>query len=363
MSLPSDADRARHYAPALTRRQLMHQMVMAAVWAAVPAPVVAPVQLAQQPSVAPAAAMFLQALTPEQRQCAMFPFDSPERFDWHYIPRRRKGLPIKEMTAEARTAAHQLLRSVLSEAGYRKAVDIMRLEEVLRQMELFGLSRDMENYAFTVFSTVDAPFPLGWRLEGHHLSLNVTIVKAAHGAATPVFMGAHPAEVREGPLKGLRALAQEQDLAFELLRRLDPNQRRKVLFAARSLGDIVSGPGRSDDIKLPVGLPLAEMTPAQREATARLLEAYVRNVRNEFAEAQLRSVYEAGIDKLHFAWAGNLEPGQAHYYRLHGPTLLIEFDNTRNAANHIHSVWHDLRNDFGADLLRTHYETGHQHRP
>jgi Protein of unknown function (DUF3500) len=339
----------------------MRQIIAAPMWAALPPSVVAKVQIPQQPTVTQAPSRFIQALAPESRQRAMFPFATSERFNWHYIPRRRMGLPIKDMTAGERTAAHQLLRSALSEAGYRKVIDIMRLEEVLRQQELFGFSRDIENYAFTVFSTEDALFPLGWRVEGHHLSLNFTVVNETQSSVTPAFLGAHPAEVRDGPLKGLRALAQEQDLAFELMRLLDPSQRRKALFAARSFGDIVSGPGRSHDLKSSVGLPLAEMTPAQRDATIRLIEEYVRTARHDIAAAQLRSLYEVGIDKLHFAWAGSLEPDRAHYYRLHGPTLLIEYDNTRNDANHIHSVWHDVRNDFGADLLRTHYGTGHHH--
>jgi Protein of unknown function (DUF3500) len=362
MKPPSDRDHVRSAGRPLSRRQLLRQMITAATWAALPPPIIAQAQIPQQPTFTQAPRAFLQGLAPDKRQRAMFPFDSPERFNWHYIPRRRMGLAIKDMTAEERTAAHQLLRSALSEAGYGKVIAIMRLEEVLRQMELFGFARDMENYACTVFSTVDAPFPLGWRFEGHHLSLNFTIVDEAQSAVTPAFLGAHPAEVRDGPLKGMRVLAQEQDLAFELLRQLDPSQRRKALFAARSLGDIVSGPGRSDDLKLPVGLPLAEMTPAQREAAIRLVEEYLHNVRDDMAAAQLRSVHEAGLDKLHFAWAGSLEPDQAHYYRLHGPTLLIEYDNTRNNANHIHSVWHNLRTNFGGDLLRAHYETGHHHR-
>lgn len=362
MNLPSDGYHAHQYGQPITRRQLMRQIIAGAMYAALPPPAVTQVQLAQWQAPAQAAGVFLQTLAPEKRRRAMFPFDSPERFNWHYIPRRREGLPLKDMTTEERADAHLLLRSALSEAGYRKVVDIMRLEEVLRQTEFFPFSRDPENYAFTVFSTAGAPFPLGWRVEGHHLSLNFTIVNDRHGAVTPAFMGAHPAEVRAGPLKGLRALAQEQDLAFELMRHLDPSQRRKVLLATRSLGDIVSGPGRSGELKLPVGLPLAEMTPAQRDGTMRLLQEYVRNMRDDIAEAQLRSVYEAGIDKLHFAWAGGPERGQAHYYRLHGPTLLIEYDNTRNDANHIHSVWHDLKNDFGVDLLRAHYETGHHPR-
>jgi hypothetical protein len=305
---------------------------------------------------------FLNTLAADKRQRAMFTFDNRERFDWHYIPRRRDGLALKAMNEAERAAAHRLLHSSLSEIGYRKAIDIMQLEDVLRQLEFFSLSRDPENYAFTVFSTPEAAFPLGWRVEGHHLSLNFTVASRAHGALTPAFMGANPAEVRQGPRKGLRVLAQEQDLAFELMGRLDPTQRRKALIATRSFGDIVSGPRRTDELKAPVGLPVAEMTPPQRDGVMRLLEAYIRNMRAGFAEAQLRAVHEADMQKIHVAWAGGLEAGRPHYYRLHGPTLLIEYDNTQNDANHIHSVWHELGNDFGVDLLRTHYETGDHRR-
>jgi hypothetical protein len=361
MNLPSDAYHAHHCDRPLTRRQLLTGTAAVALSAAMPAAVMGQSPSATWSTVAEAAVAFLNALAPDKRQRAMLPFDSRERFNWHYVPRRREGLTLKAMSEAERAAAHRLLRSTLSEVGYRKAVDIMQLEEVLRQVEFFPFSRDPENYAFTVFTTTGVPFPLGWRVEGHHLSLNFTAVSQAHGAVTPAFLGANPAEVREGPRKGLRVLAQEQDLAFALIGRMDSEQRRKVVMATRSLGDIVSGPGRADELKAPVGLSVAEMTPAQRDGVTRLLEVYARNVRAEFAEAQLRAIREADMQKISFAWAGSLDAGQPHYYRLHGPTLLIEYDNTQNDANHIHSVWHDLKNDFGTDLLRAHYETGHPH--
>jgi hypothetical protein len=361
MHLPSDAYHAQHCDRPMTRRQLLTGIVAVALSATMPTVVTGQPPSAAWPAVAEAAVVFLNALAPDKRQRAMIPFDSRERFNWHYVPRRREGLPLKAMNEAERAAAHQLLRSALSEVGYRKAVDIMQLEEVLRQAEFFPFSRDPENYAFTVFTT-GAPFPLGWRVEGHHLSLNFTVVSREHGAVTPAFLGANPAEVREGSRKGLRVLAREQDLAFELAGRMDSDQRRRVVIATRSLGDIVSGPGRTDELKAPVGLPVAEMTPAQRDGVTRLIEVYARNMRAEFAEVQLRAIHEADVQKIAFAWAGSLDAGQPHYYRLHGPTLLIEFDNTQNDANHIHSVWHDLKNDFGIDLLRAHYETGHPHR-
>jgi hypothetical protein len=362
MDLPSDACHAQHCDRPLTRRQLLTGVAVIALSAAM-----SPIVAGQSPSaawssVAEAAVAFLNALEPDKRQRAMIPFDRRERFNWHYVPRRREGLTLKAMNEAERAAAHQLLRSTLSEAGYRKAVDIMQLEEVLRQVEFFPFSRDPENYAFTVFTSTGAPFPLGWRVEGHHLSLNFTAVSREHGAVTPAFLGANPAEVREGSRKGLRVLAQEQDLALELIGRMDSDQRWRVVIATRSLGDIVSGPGRTDELKTPVGLPVAEMTPAQRDGVTRLLEVYARNMRPEVAETQWRAIHEADVQKIAFAWAGSLDAARPHYYRLHGPTLLIEYDNTQNDANHIHSVWHDLKNDFGLDLLRAHYETGHPHR-
>jgi hypothetical protein len=178
---------------------------------------------------------------------------------------------------------------------------------------------------------------------------------------TPAFLGANPAEVPSGPKKGLRALAAEQELGRALAQSMSEAQRARTIIAAESLGDIVTGPGRADSLATPAGLPLADMTGDQRSLAAKLIEEYARNMRSELAEPELRRMREAGLERVHFAWAGPLDAGRAHYYRLHGPTLLIEYDNTQNNANHIHSVWHDPKRDFGLDLLRAHYQHGHQH--
>lgn len=313
--------------------------------------------------MAGAASAFLAALGADARRRALFVFGDKERLNWGYVPRRREGLPFKDMAAPARAAAHELMKASLSAVGYAKAVNVIRLEGVLRQLETFGaLMRDPDNYAVSVFGTPGTETPWGWRLEGHHLSMNFTLVPGKPVAVTPAFLGANPAEVRSGPLKGLRTLAQEEDLARTLARSMDSAQRRRMVIADRSLGDIVAGPGRGESLTTPAGIPAAELGPAQREELVRLVEAYARNMRAEIADDELRRLREAGLERVHFAWAGPLEAG-AHYYRIHGPTLLIELDNTQNEANHIHSVWHDPRNDFGADLLRTHYEHAHPPRP
>jgi Protein of unknown function (DUF3500) len=306
------------------------------------------------------AAAFLRTLTPEQRRLAAFEIDSPERLDWHYVPRERGGLPLRAMDERQRAAAHALLRAALSDTGYRKATDIMRLETVLRAIErVRRFDRDPDNYAWTIFGDPDSGEPWGFRVEGHHLSLNLTSGAGPAESVTPAFMGANPARVPSGPLEGHRVLGAQEDLARELVRGLPAVDRDRAIIAARSLGNIVSGPGRADDLRSPVGLPIAEMAPAQRALAERLIVEFVGNLRSELAEAQRDRIREAGLGAIHFAWAGPLEPGHAHYFRLHGPRLLIEHDNTQNDANHVHSIWRDPTRDFALDVLGEHYRSGH----
>jgi hypothetical protein len=312
--------------------------------------------------MARAALAFLGALDARRWRQATFPFTDAERQNWHYVPRRREGLPLKDMTADARAAALALLQSGLSAAGYAKARDVLRLEGVLRQLETFGaFMRDPDNYAVTIFGAPDQAAPWGWRCEGHHLSLNFTVAPGRAIAVTPAFFGANPADVPSGPLKGLRVLQAEQDLGLALAGGLDAAQRARATIATESLGDIVSGPGRGDSIRTPAGVPLGDLSADSRAVAVRLLETYTRNMRDDMAEGELRKLHAAGIERVHFAWAGPVDPKRPHYYRLHGPTLLIEYDNTQNNANHIHSVWHDPRGDFVADLLGAHYRTHRDH--
>jgi hypothetical protein len=344
------------------RRSLLHGAGALTAMAALGRPALAPGNDAGRQAMARAAMSFLAALEPRQRRRAAFAFTDAERRNWHYVPRRREGVPFKEMTPAARAATHELMRAGLSSAGYAKAVNVIRLEEVLREIETFGgLLRDPENYAVAIFGTPGSESPWGWRLEGHHLSLNFTLVPGRPVAVTPAFLGANPALVPRGPLKGLRTLEEEQDLGLALARSVDPGLRARLVIATESLGDIVSGPGRGESLSTPSGVALGELAPEPRALALRLMEVYAGNMHADLAEEQLRKLRDAGIEHVHFAWAGPIDSRRAHYYRLHGPTLLIEYDNTQNDANHIHSVWHDPRNDFGADLLRAHYRSGHHH--
>jgi len=348
----------------ISRRRLLHGAAAMAAAAASPRPALAQVTDAGHAAMAGAATAFLGALPDAARRRAVIAFADKERFNWHYVPRGREGLPFKAMPAPARAAAHELMKASLSAVGYAKAVNVIRLEGVLRQLETFGgLLRDAENYSVTVFGAPDSTAaPWGWRLEGHHLSLNFTLVPGKPVAVTPAFFGANPAEVRSGPLKGLRTLAREQDLGRALAQGMDAAQRRRMTISAQSLGDIVAGPGRGESLATQVGLPAVDLAPLQRDLLMQLVEEYARNMRPDLADEQLRRIREAGVERLHFAWAGPIDPGHAHYYRIHGPTVLIELDNTQNDANHLHSLWHDPRNDFGADLLCAHYERGHRHQ-
>jgi len=342
------------------RRQLLHGATAAATLAALPRPALAQVQDGARAAMAHAAAAFVQSLEPAQRQAAMFPLAHEERRNWHYIPKSRSGVAFKDMSPAARAAAHELMKAALSGVGYAKAVDVVKLEEVLRQLETFGgFLRDPEKYYVSVFGAPEVMTSWGWRLEGHHLSLNFTLVPGRPVSVTPAFFGANPAEVPSGPHRGLRALAEEQDLAFAVARGVDASLRGRLVIAAESPGDIVSGPGRADSLKTPAGVGLGELGAESRALAIRLIETYARNMRSEIADEELRRMREAGSEHVRFAWAGPIDAKQPHYYRLHGPTLLIEYDNSQNRANHVHSVWHDPRNDFGADLLRAHYERSH----
>lgn len=308
------------------------------------------------------AAQLLASLAPEQRAAAVFPFEDEERFNWHFIPRARRGVPFKTMTPAQRQLAHAFLAGWLSHDGYRKAAGIMYLDQILYEQQNRNPIRDPEAYFFTFFNSPAAKGAWGWRFEGHHLSLNFTLRDGQVVSTTPSFFGANPAIVGEGPHRGLRMLAAEEELGRSLLRMLAPAQREKALLAAEAPADIVTGATRQADLGPPKGLAAAEMTAAQRAALWQLLEMYAQRLRRELAEAELAEIRAAGAEKIHFAWAGGSEPGQPHYYRIHGPTFVIEYDNTQNNANHIHTVWRDFRGDFGLDLLREHYQRSPHHQ-
>jgi hypothetical protein len=303
---------------------------------------------------------FLEVLGPDQRSKATFVFDDDQRMDWHYIPKERKGLPLREMTPYQRHLASALLASGLSQVGYIKAVTIMSLEDVLRIIENdSGERRNPEKYYFTIFGTPSDSGTWGWRIEGHHLSQNYTVMNG-QVVDSPSFFGSNPAEVRQGPRKGLRALSAEDSMGLELIGTLDEPLRKAAIVDAKAYSDILSAASRKVALAgQPSGLSAARMNSMQFDALRALAELYARNLPDELAQRRLQQVDREGRS-AYFAWAGGINPGDPHYYRIQASSFLIEFDDTQDNANHIHSVWRDLRNDFGGDLLRAHYETSHQ---
>ena len=307
-----------------------------------------------------AAQHFLDLLEDTQQQAATYPLDDEERYNWHYTP--REGVPLKNMTEAQQEAALQLMRICLSEAGYEKAMDIRELEQVLRTVENRppnDTRRDPMNYSFTIFGEPRADQAWGWRAEGHHLSLNYAAIDNRIVSATPTFLGANPGRVPSGPKEGWRVLQPEEDLGRELVKLLDENQLRTALIAEEAYPEIVTDTKRYAKIGEAEGLRYADMTAAQQDRVAQLLDLYYNVHRAEVAEAALTPIKE-DLANVHFAWAGGLEVGDPHYYRLHGPAFVIEYDNTQNNANHIHTVIRGLKNDWGEDVLKAHYESAHQ---
>ena len=307
-------------------------------------------------NMASAAQNFWASLTPELQAKAGFPFDDQERFNWHFIPRERKGITWNDMSPAQQALAHAFLASGLSTRGYEQAVTIMSLDQILKDIEQGkGPKRDPNNYAFSVFGTPGEHSTWGWRVEGHHLSLNFTVANG-HATAGPVFFGSNPAEVREGPRKGLRVLAVEDDLGHELINALDEEQKKKAIIEKTAPKEIFTGNSRKANPGEPVGIAVGDMTPAQKKIVMTLVEHYAYRLRPELADQDMAKIDKAGFQNIKFAWYGGLEAGQGHYYRLHGPTFLVEFDDTQNNANHIHTVWRDAADDFGEDLLKEHYD-------
>lgn len=326
-------------------------LVAAATWAFVQ------VETAADPSQA--AAEWLASLDDEQRAKSQLPFDTPQRVDWHFIPKsERKGLQIKEMTEPQRERATALLRSCLSQVGFDKARTIMALEHLLKALESGRTGtplRDPERYYFTVFGEPSSDGRWGLSVEGHHLSLNFVIEGDKFVSTTPTVFCANPALVMaesDTPIeKGTRVLADEELLAFELLKSLTDEQRTKAVIAEEAPREIRAAGEPHPPQEEPVGIPASSLNREQRNLLRRLVSVYADNMPEDVARARMQAIREAGPDNVHFAWAGADRPGIGHYYRIQGPTFLIEFvnrqpDSAGNPANHIHSIWRDMRGDF-----------------
>ncbi len=305
---------------------------------------------------------FLELLDEPQKAKAMYPFEDEERFNWHFVPRERNGISFRDFTDKQRQAALDLLKISLSEQGYQKAINVMALEAVLREVESRGQDdnyRDPLNYYLTIFGYPGADKVWAWRLEGHHISINFSSSNGEIVSSTPTFWGSNPAIVRTGRMAGRQILKSETDLGFTLINSFNSAQQKIAVIAQKAPAEIVTGNHRVAELQEPAGLGYSGMNDSQKKLFLQLLNVYVKNYQLGFAKKLMAKIESSGLDKLSFAWAGSLQPGTGHYYRIQGPMLLIEYDNIQNNANHVHTVVRDLSNDFAEDILKEHYRKEH----
>jgi hypothetical protein len=308
--------------------------------------------------MADAAEKFLASLKADQKQAASFAFDDKERLNWHFMPLQdkdkkstRKGVPLEKMTQEQKTAALQLVKAGTSAKGYVEATTVMALEGILNELEKGGaMVRNPDWYFFSVFGTPSKTGEWGWRVEGHHLSLNFTLNNGQVVSSTPAFFGANPAIVMSGDKKGQKTLAQSQELAKNLYEALDADQK-KVALQDKQFPEI-AGKATAPKTGEPVGLAGAKMNDKQKELLWNLIQSYADRLAPDLAAAELAQVKKDGLDKVYFGIAGSTEPGKGYTYRVHGPSFVIEFinlqaDSAGNPANHIHSAWRKIGGDFG----------------
>ena len=362
-------------------------------------------------AMAKAADEFVAGLTADQRGKAVYPITSEEWTRWNFIPASmfpRNGISFKELSQTQRQRAHDLMKASLSQSGYTTAASVMQLENVLREMEGPSATagappaaaqpaapappaaatadqpagergagrgggqrggrgggdgapgapviRDPELYYVTVFGDPSAKGAWGWRLEGHHVSLRFAIDNGRLlVSSTPQFLGSNPAEVPYGygPYTGLRVLAAQEDAARALVLALDA-KRQAIAIVAPSPRGFASGTRVKFDPQAPVGLPMSQMSPAQRDMLMKLIDSYASIMPADIAAGRLAKIKDAGTDKIAFAWSGSTEKGRQYQYQVQGPTFLIEHNNTQNNGNHIHAVWRDFNGDFGRDVLAEH---------
>lgn len=302
----------------------------------------------------------------------LYELESEDQYRWHVYPKEdRIGIRYGEMSAAQKEATHNLLGTALSQLGEEQVAAIMALEAVVKVLEGRDSTDDFRNpdkYFLSFFHSPDPVKPWGWRFEGHHVSLNFTVVGESI-SVTPMAVGSNPGIVTSGPQEGLEVLKEEQAQGRALLETFDEEQLAAAWYSEEAPMEILTGFENKEMPRLDknLGLAATAMTTEQRALLEQLIRLTVGKVKAHLAEAEMQRMIDAGgLDSVRFVWMGSPNIGEAHYYRIEGPTMVIEYDNAQNDANHIHVVWRDPTNDFGKDYLRHHYETadhdhGHSH--
>tara|TARA_R110002167_G_scaffold51470_10_gene148925 strand:+ start:2274 stop:3290 length:1017 start_codon:yes stop_codon:yes gene_type:complete len=309
---------------------------------------------------------FLTLLTPELHDAALFSLEDAERFNMNYIPIDRKGPTFHDFNEAQKQAALNLLKASISKQAFDKAMEIRDLEKVLKIIENNDATmsdgrprRDPLNYHFCIFGKPSSTEDWGWRFEGHHISMSFTSSNGQLASATPFFLGTNPGIVKIDEQRGKQVLRAESELGLSLVNSLSPEQLKMAKFSDTAPADIITTNIRKVEGVEKKGIPFNKFDKAQKETFMALLEVYIGNYIFEFSETFRDKINDAGLENLTFAWAGGMKEGTGTYYRIHGPMLLIEFDNTQNDANHVHVVIRDLANDYAEDLLQKHYVEQH----
>ena len=307
---------------------------------------------------------FVNSLSDMQKQKAVFTFEEMNRYEWHYLPAAmvlRSGIGIKDLDSTQKQLLYDLLKVYLSNEGYTRTQNIMSFEYLLKELEPNNPIRIPENYYAAIYGSPNKDSTWGWKFSGHHVALNFTVVNGQLAFA-PFFFGVYPAEVKDGPKKGMRIIKDEEDLGFKLVNSLNVEQKQKALFQLKAFSDIVTTNSQQVGPLKPVGIFARDMTHEQKTVLNKLIVAYLSSMPAEIAKIRMRKITTEDMDAIRFGWAGGTVSGKPHYYRIQGKTFLIEFDNTQSNANHIHTVWRDFNGDFGADLLKEHYHISRHHK-
>ncbi|MBG81547.1 MAG: hypothetical protein CMJ39_12680 [Phycisphaerae bacterium] len=316
---------------------------------------------AEHPDSTDSAKAFIESLDDEQMAQAVYSFEDSKRLHWMYLPGARAGLPLRDMNKDQRKRANDLLATMLSEHGMRDLEGIYAMELALREQSRRrgheDPTRDPDQYELAIFGTPGEPI-WAWHYEGHHLSLNFTHINE-EVCVTPLFIGVAPFELPEGPLQGTRVLGDESDLAFKFMQSLDDEQRKQAILSDRTPHDILTMPGRENRLNKPEGLKLGTLNMNQKMMAMAILESYARILQGPVAQIELDRITQHGLDNLHFAWMGKLTPDQSHYFRLQGPSFILEYDCVGGDPEHVHMVWHDPERNMGADPLKRHHERHH----
>lgn len=294
---------------------------------------------------------YLNVLTDEQRDATSFDFDDEERLNWHFIPRVRKGLGLWDLNGKALTAAEALVATGLTAAGYHKVLEVRSLEEVLYLFEggdesARRLKRHPHKYYISIFGDPSGDAVWGWRFEGHHLSLNYTVKGGEILSATPEFFGANPGLIDAGPGRSLRVLGRREDLARSILKAASDDQKSKIWVSTEAPHDIRGAGAPQPEVGEPAGVASGDMNPEQQDLMRELVGEYLSAMPASVVRRRVKEIEEGGLEKIYFAWWGGSELNEPHHYVIQGPTFVIEYNNTQNEANHVHSIWRNLSGDF-----------------